>query len=119
MAELNDQDHAAEMAGRNAGWMHANYVEAYGTGDGAPTECPLYFADSVTFWQAGYDEGKELFENGQFADGTPVDSEAIAAVVRDLGTCGWFLMCEEPAGQFRFHPVLGSVPVCDKHMMEP
>ena len=30
------------------------------------------------------------------------------------GTCQWFLLCDRPAVCFTPHPVLGSVPTCQR-----
>jgi len=29
-------------------------------------------------------------------------------------TCAWFALCDRPADGLRSHPVLGSVPICDR-----
>lgn len=31
-----------------------------------------------------------------------------------LGTCRWFLKCEEVAVTTRSHPILGQVPICQR-----
>jgi hypothetical protein len=70
--DVRMRDAAATDAGRHAGWIHANYVDAYGSAQDVVSECPPWFEDSATFWQAGFDEGRELFTEGCYVDGTPM-----------------------------------------------
>lgn len=36
--------------------------------------------------------------------------------IEPLGECEWFALCSEPAVDRRPHPILGSVPVCERHL---
>jgi len=33
---------------------------------------------------------------------------------KKAGTCQWFLLCDHPATGTMAHPILGSVPICDR-----
>lgn len=41
-------------------------------------------------------------------DGEPFDTSD------DLGTCAWYLKCDNAATHTQSHPVLGDVPICDR-----
>lgn len=40
--------------------------------------------------------------------------DAARAAVRLAGVCEWFALCTNPATDVEPHPILGSVPVCER-----
>lgn len=59
----SDHEHEARENGFNAGWDHANFVDAYG--QTTDTEMPDRFKDVPDVWQEAYGDGKAEFENAQ------------------------------------------------------
>lgn len=68
---MNEAEKVATELGRNRGWEHANYVDAYG-GTMRPEENEIeipYYAEGVeTFYTSAYFEGIEEYLAEQAAD---------------------------------------------------
>lgn len=58
-AHHTDHEHEARQNGFNAGWDHANYVNAYGATE--DTSLPDRFSDVAEVWREAYQEGKDEF----------------------------------------------------------
>lgn len=69
----NELTQAATETGQSRGWDHANYVDAYGGDMDQEPEVPARFGSVATYFTAGFAEGVERFQNGQSADGSPVE----------------------------------------------
>lgn len=62
------------------------------------------------------DGGTLSFELWQL-DAIECDTELLgAAVAEHESECQWFAMCDHAATNLRTHPVLGLVPVCERHL---
>lgn len=66
------KEEAAFEAGVHGGWESANYAEAYG-GDPMAHSPDSYYDEQ--YFEEGFAEGVERFQNGLWPDGTPVDDE--------------------------------------------
>jgi hypothetical protein len=59
-AHHDDDEHDARLNGFEAGWSHANYVEAYGWS--ADSQMPDRYRRVSGVWRDAYQEGKDEFE---------------------------------------------------------
>lgn len=58
-----EMERQAIEAGEIAGWNHANYVNAYGGDLGEPISVPLTYIDYPTYYEAGFMDGIQEYEN--------------------------------------------------------
>lgn len=65
----------ATEIGREHGWNHANYVDAYGGDMDAKPEVPTRFASVATYFVAGWEESIAFFGDALDSDGTPRGEE--------------------------------------------
>lgn len=68
-------ENEAREAGRERGWNHANFVDAYNPYRGKPFELyiPNRFIALESFFRSGFEEGIDNFKEGLYADGTPIE----------------------------------------------
>lgn len=67
---MNELEQEAAEIGRNRGWDHANFVEAYGGDPNESPEVPELFAEAESFFLSGWEEGVSNFAGGLYADGS-------------------------------------------------